>query len=293
MEATSPILAGIDFSAASSAVLRHAVHAAGGGQQVIAVHVLDSGSLAHRAASGAVNPGHDLLESQARHRLEVLVASETPGVNVAIEIRKGRPSDELHRLVEEREAPLLVIAANDSTKKRLGSIASRCVRSAPCDVLVLRDWQEGDFRRVVVCLDFSAASSRVLERGIALARENRAALDIVHVMYPSSKDIWGEVLDHSADSPVSYEDECHAKVRHEMDGFLAVQASGLAGLEYQPVILESASSALALTDYLRQCAADLVVIGTRGHSKLASHFLGTNAERLMQDVTVSVLAVRV
>jgi nucleotide-binding universal stress UspA family protein len=38
--------------------------------------------------------------------------------------------------------------------------------------------------------------------------------------------------------------------------------------------------------------ADLVVMGTRGHSKLASYFIGTNAERLLQDLPVSVLAVR-
>jgi nucleotide-binding universal stress UspA family protein len=36
-----------------------------------------------------------------------------------------------------------------------------------------------------------------------------------------------------------------------------------------------------------------VVLGTRGHSRLASYFIGTNAERLLHDATVSVLAVRV
>jgi universal stress protein E len=294
MEASSYIVAGIDFSAASPAVIRHAVHAAcQGGHQVTAVHVLDSGSLAHRAASGGVNPKFDLLESQARQRLEALIASEAPGARVSIEIRSGRPADELHRLIEERQAQLLVIAANDLTKKRLGSIASRCVRSAPCDVLVLRDWQEGDFRKVVVCTDFSAVSGRVLERGIALARENDAALEVVHVMYPPSKDIWGEILDHDADSPVSYETECQAEVQREMAGFLAGHAADLSAVGYQTVILESESSAMALTEYVQEGEVDLVVMGTRGHSKLASHFIGTNAERLMQDATVSVYAVRV
>jgi len=294
MEATSSILAGIDFSAASPAVIRHAVHAAKQrGQQVKVVHVLDSGSIAHRAASGGINPKLDLLESQARHMLEALLAKEAPGAGVTIEIGHGRPAEELERLIKECQASLLVIAANDLTKKRLGSIASRCVRTAPCDVLVLRDWQEGDFGKVVVCVDFSAVSGRVLERGIELARENGAGLEIVHVMYPPSRDIWGEVLDHEDDSPISYEEECQARVQREMDRFLAGHAADLATIRHQRVVLESESSALELTRYVQECEADLVVMGTRGQGKLASHFLGTNAERLMQDATVSVFAVRV
>jgi nucleotide-binding universal stress UspA family protein len=260
---------------------------------VTVAHVLDSGSLAHRAASGGVNPKFELLEIQARHRLEALVASEAPGAGVAIEVRIGRPADELQRLIEERHARLLVIAANDLTKKRLGSVAARCVRAAPCDVLVLRDWQEGDFAKVVVCTDFSGVSGRVLERGIALARENRAELEVVHVMYPPAKDIWGEVLDHAADSPESYEAECHAKVEREMERFLGGYQPELAQIRFKPVVLESAFSGLALTNYIQESNADLVVMGTRGQSKLASHFIGTNAERLMQDAAVSVFAVRV
>lgn len=293
MKPTKSIIAGVDFSAASPSVIRHAVHAAKqGGYQVTAVHVLDSGSLAHRAASGGVNPVLEQLEAQARQRLQTLIANEASGAEVAIEIRNGRPADEIHRLIGECQSPLLVIAANDLTKKRLGSIASRCVRSAPCDVLVLRDWQDGDFRKVIVCADFSPSSSKVLERGVSLAEENGAALEIVHVMYPPSKDIWGEVLDHAMDSPLSYADECRAKVKREMDALLSSQSANLTKVQHQPVILESESSAMALTRYAQESGADLVVMGTRGQSKLASHFIGTNAERLMQDATVSVFAVR-
>jgi universal stress protein E len=294
MTSTAPIIAGIDFSAASPSVLRHAVHAAGlSGAAVVAVHVLDSGSLAHRAASGGDNPVMELLETQARRKMEALVAAEAAGTGVRVEVRGGRPAEELHRLVEETGASLLVIAANDLTKKRLGSIASRCVRSAPCDVLVMRDWQEGNFAKIIVCTDFSPASDRVLARGIELATEQGARLEIVHVMYPPSRDVWGEVLDHAMNSPLSYDEECRAKVNRGMEEFLAPHAAELAEIEHRPVILESVSSAIALTHHIQDSAADLVVLGTRGHSRLSSFFIGTNAERLLHDVTVSVLAVRV
>lgn len=294
MIASSPVIAGIDFSAASPSVLRHAVHAARrSGVPVVAVHVLDAGGLAHRAASGGSNPATDLLLAQARRKMGELVAAEGSGAEVRIELRAGRPAEEIGALVTETGASLLVIAANDLTKKRLGAIASHCVRTAPCDVLVVRDWQEGDFARIVVCVDFSQASSRALERAVSLAADEGARLEIVHVMYPPSRDIWGEVLEHEVDSPLSYAEECRAKVNRDMHAFLAPHAAGLAGIAHVPVILESVSSALALTHHVQDCGADLVVLGTRGHSRLSSFFIGTNAERLLHDAAVSVLAVRV
>lgn len=294
MIASSPVIAGIDFSAASSSVLRHAVRIARRtGAPVVAVHVLDAGGLAHRVASGGANPGTDLLLAQARRKMEELIAAEGPGAEVRIELREGRPAEEIEALVTGTGASLLVIAANDLTKKRLGSIASNCVRTAPCDVLVIRDWQEDDFSKIVVCVDFSPASSRALERAISVAAEQGARLEIVHVMYPPSRDIWGEVLDHDMDAPLSYAEECRAKVNGDMQAFLAPHAVGLAGIEHHPVILESVSSSMALTHHAQDSGADLVVLGTRGHSRLSSFFIGTNAERLLHDATVSVLAVRV
>lgn len=260
---------------------------------MVAVHVLDAGGIAHRAASGGSNPGMDLLLAQARRKMEALIAAEAGGAEVRVELRCGRPAEEIQHLVGGAGASLLVIAANDLTKKRLGSVASHCVRTVPCDVLVIRDWQENDFARIVVCVDFSDSSSRALERGISLAADQGARLEIVHVMYPPSRDVWGEVLDHDMDSPLSYAEECRAKVNRDMTAFLAPHAPGLAGIEHHPVVLESISSAMALTHHVQDSGADLVVLGTRGHSRLASFFIGTNAERLLHDATVSVLAVRV
>lgn len=295
MNSESPVLAGIDFSAASPSVLRHAVHVARRqGVPVVAVHVLDAGGIAHRAASGGANPGMDRLLDQAQRKMELLIAAAgTGGADVRTEVRCGRPAEEIQGLVTATGATLLVIAANDLTKKRLGSIASQCVRTAPCDVLVIRDWQEDEFKKIVVCVDFSEASSRALERAISLAADQGSRLEIVHVMYPPARDIWGEVLDHDQDSPLSYAEECRAKVSRDMTAFLAPHAVGLAGIEHHPVILESISSAMALTYHIQDGGADLVVLGTRGHSRLSSFFIGTNAERLLHDATVSVLAVRV
>lgn len=289
-DAPTPITAGIDFSVSSEAVLRQAAHAAArSGAPLIAVHVIDPGSLAYRALGGGKDG--DALTRQAAAKLEELIA-RVGAKGARPEIRIGRPAEEMAAAMLAHGSSLLVIAANDSTKKRLGSIASRCVRAAPGDVLVLRDWQEGDFKRILVCTDFSQTSAKAFERGIFLAEVGGAALELAHVMYPPGKDPWGEVLDHKMDAATSYEQECHQRAGREMEKHIAAHKDRLAVLEFTSTILVSAASSEALNSHARITGADLVVLGTRGLSKIEGLFIGTNAERLLHDVSVSVLAVR-
>ena len=290
---TQPIIAGIDFSAASNAVLRHAIHAAKfSGVPVIAVHVVDSSRLAHWAASAGDGVGAQTIVNQAEAKLKALIQAEAGTADVRHEVRTGKAAEELQNAITQHAAWLMVIAANDLTKNRLGSVASRCVRTASCDVLVLRDWQEGNFSKIVVCTDFSDISKHALERGIALASANHAALEIVHVMYPPAMDPWGATLDQPMDSPTPYTDACHARVESRMAHFLAPHSAALANIPHAQVILESRSSPAAITSHVRHNGADLVIIGTHGTSRIAGFFLGTNAESLLHEATVSVLAVR-
>lgn len=288
----APIIAGIDFSAPSAAVLRHAAHAAGRSQApIIAVHVLDTGIVSHWSSSAGM-PGLDALTAQAKQKLDDLVATHVPHASIRTEVRIGRPASDLAKVVEEHHAGLLVIAANDLTKKRLGAIAAGCVRSVHSDVLVLRDWQEGNFRKIVVCTDFAPMSERALARGVELAVANGAFLEIVHVLYPPAQDLWGETILLDADATGTYEEEARKRADDQMARALSPHASTLSGVEHRCVVLESTSPAQALTWHIQETGADLAVLGTRSHSKVGGILLGTNAERLLHDAPVSVLAIR-
>jgi nucleotide-binding universal stress UspA family protein len=289
----TPIIAGIDFSASSPFVLRHAVHVAAlKGVPVVAAHVLDAGRMAQLAGDGADNSRVDMIFRKAKEKLETLVETHAPGAEVIVETRIGKAADVLQNLVAEHSAALLVIAANDLTKKRLGTVASRCVRNADCDVLVLRDWQEGAFKQIGVCTDFSATATKALERGIELAKVNGASLEIVHVIYPPKLDPWGESMVHPMDAQTPYADECHTYAQRRMESFLAPHAEALASLRHEELVLESQATAIALTSHFRAVGTDLVVLGTHRLSRMAGFFLGTNAENLLHEATVSVLAVR-
>lgn len=288
-----PIIAAIDFSNSSPLVLRHALRAADmSGADLIAIHVLDESRIDFIMSSSEKGGDPVILGDQAKEKFNRLVAAEAPGRSITFRVEIGKPAEAMARVLEEVSAGLLIIGANDMTKKRLGSVAARCVRTSPCDVLVLRDWQGGNFRKIVVCNDFSKPASRAIASGAAIAASHGASLQIVNVIYPPDMDSWGATLEHRLDSPSSYSEECHARAQWMMDKSLAPHLEALGGIPWEAMVIEGVSSAAAITSHVTIVDADLVVMGTRGHSKLASYFIGTNAERLLQDLPVSVLAVR-
>lgn len=293
MNTHTTIVAGIDFSDSSTIVLRHTIHAAGSRDaNVIAMHVLDESNQSLRSKSGLKNPDFETLKSQADDKFDKLLSEMADGVHVEFIVKIGKPAEELNRIAEDMNASFMVISANDLTKERLGSVASRCVRTAPCDVLILRDWQGGPFRKIVACTDFSQTADRAIDRAASVARQDGAALEILTVVYPPNLDSWGAVLEHPADSATSYAEECSAAVNQKMKECLERHQTALDGVKHESVILESQIPSVKITGYVRSAIADLVVMGTHGHSAIASHFIGTNAERLIHDAPVSVFAVR-
>lgn len=289
----NPIVAAIDFNSSSALVLRQALRASEmNGAKLVAVHVIDESQIDFILSSRDEGVEPVVLENHARESFNRLVADEAPSAEIVFRVAIGKPAEGIARVLEEVSAGLLVIGANDHTKKRLGSVAARCVRTAVCDVLVLRDWHGGRFTKVVVCNDFSATASRAIASGAALAARHGAVLQIVNVIYPPDMDSWGAVLEHREDSATTYSEECHARANATMEKSLAPHLEALAVVDWEALVLEGASSAAAITSHVARVGADLVVLGTRGHSKLASYFIGTNAERLLQDLPVSVMAIR-
>ncbi|MGJ8642922.1 MAG: universal stress protein [Luteolibacter sp.] len=293
MKSSNIILAGIDFTDSSAIVLRHALHAARvDGAKLVAVHVLDKGLRDYREASGMGNPGIETLMEHAENRFAELLAGKDEGVELQFIVKIGKPADELAAIAGELDASYLIVSANDLTKKRLGSITARCLRMVPCDVLVLRDWQGGDFKKIVMCTDFSKTADSALVRAVSLARGSGAQLQIVYVMYPPGSDSWGRVLEHAADAVTSYEDDCKAEVQTKVGHWIKRHEATLEDVPHEVVILESEVPSVEITEHVISDGADLVVMGTHGHSPIVSHFLGTNAERLLHDAPVSVFAVR-
>ena len=133
------ILVGVDFSDSSKLALeRGAGWAARLGVPLVAMHVLQPPAPMLPEAQIALPDPTWLkaMEDHAREHLEAMV-KEIPGAMVAV--KWGSPAEEL--VGEATPDCLLVVAQVGHTgleRLLFGSTASRVVKHAPCDVLVVR-----------------------------------------------------------------------------------------------------------------------------------------------------------
>ncbi len=143
-------------------------------------------------------------------------------------------------------------------------------------------------RRILHATDFSPASTPALKRAIELAKTNRAALLIAHVMTPPSLSMPAE----GYVPPRLYQDiEASARAQATKRLRAVVDRAKKAGARASGLLLEGVPHE-RIARAARAKKADLLVIGTHGRSGLAKLFLGSVATKLIATVSCPVLTVR-
>jgi len=140
-------------------------------------------------------------------------------------------------------------------------------------------------RKILVAVDFSEPSRRALEDAIALAKTWDAELHLLHCyqIRPEAIDLYGiavpETLDH---------DIRQAGLRKLGEWREKARAEGVAVEEHiTPRLPGEEIPALA-----KKLGADLVVMGTRGHSGFKHALLGSVAERTLRESPCPMWVVR-
>jgi nucleotide-binding universal stress UspA family protein len=142
-------------------------------------------------------------------------------------------------------------------------------------------------RRILHPTDFSRASSAAFSRAVQMAKTDRAQLLIVHVLAPPMP-IAGE----GYISPSVYEDLEASSRRYAQKRLGALQAKARkAGARASTLLLEGVAHEQIIRA-ARSKKADLIVIGTHGHTGLVKFFLGSIASRVVAGAHCPVLTVR-
>ena len=87
-----------------------------------------------------------------------------------------------------------------------------------------------------------------------------------------------------------------ARLRESATAALAKAVASLGkdggGVKIEQSVVEEFSYGRGICEYAKERAADLVVIGTHGHTNLRYMLLGSTAEKVLREVHCSVLAVK-
>lgn len=137
------ILVPVDFSDSSARALRHAADEArnaGGSLTVVYVVPADYGwSGIGRDESSELDHS---LQRQAANRLRSFADEHIAhNVDANLEVRIGRPAEEIIAAARESKCDLIVLSTRGLTgldRHLMGSVADRVARLAPCPVLLMR-----------------------------------------------------------------------------------------------------------------------------------------------------------
>lgn len=136
------------------------------------------------------------------------------------------------------------------------------------------------FKTILWATDGSAAADRALPYAKALAKEGGKKLLVVHC-----REI---IVGRGGGYPVLADDEeLVAKIREQ------VEAARADGLQASAKVVTGTGTAAAhvIADTAREEGADVIVVGTRGHSPVAGLLVGSVTQRLLHVAPCPVLAV--
>jgi nucleotide-binding universal stress UspA family protein len=142
-------------------------------------------------------------------------------------------------------------------------------------------------RRILHPTDFSRASGAAFLKAVALAKESRAQLLLVHVMLPPTPFIGDGYV-----SPKTYEDLEAAARRSAQRELAKVAARAQKAKAGVKAVLVEGVPYDKIARVARSKRADLIVMGTHGRSGLSKFFLGSVAERVIARAPCPVLTVR-
>lgn len=136
------------------------------------------------------------------------------------------------------------------------------------------------FSKIVLALDGSEASDRAIPVAQELARQSGGRVDVVHVR----EIVGGRGGVHAANVD---EDTLERKVESQVAD---LQDAGI-GSELHRFTANVGGPAHQIAHIAEQLGADVIVVGTRGHSAFGGFLSGSVTQRLLQLAHCPVLAV--
>ncbi len=143
------------------------------------------------------------------------------------------------------------------------------------------------YRKILVPVDGSAASTRGLEEAIAFAKATGATLELVHIVDEfviaagAAPSVWQDLVDALRETGEKVLADAEAAVRGQ-------------GVTCTSELLKATSggAAGAIVAHAKKTSADLIVMGTHGRRGLRRLTLGSDAELVLRSSPVPVLMVR-
>ena len=259
--------------------------------RITVLHVVP-GSLPAREQRLATQDAKKLLASELQHLAESLPR----GASIEPLVVTGSAPKEIARRASSAKAELIVMGRGGGRALRdtfLGSTAERVVRRCQLPVLVVRLAPRSAYRRPALALDLDRAAPAAVELMLRVLPAPRPKIVVVHAFqapyqalaYPSLSE------DHMTERRSDLQLDASQKLTKLLTTSVA-RAQGTPGdARTWRRHIAYGSPRTVIEKAAKKEDADLLVLGTHGHTGAAHIFLGTVAGDVLRHVACDVLLV--
>ncbi|MFB9047188.1 universal stress protein [Sphingobium indicum] len=247
---------------------------------------VDRGVLLARAWNSKVSIAHILSEDASDSTImeeKVRAVLPDPGMDARILFGRGSVPETLQELANETEADLILTGVaryNSPGDFLLGTAVDHIIRRSDIPVLIVKKRPHRPYRNILVATDLSNCSRAALLRAADLFPQ--AALHLIHA-YHVPFEAWLDSPDMRAEVSRTAEADLETFLAHAALDPIAGRIEARIGYgETERVV----------GDRLKKTDADLLVMGTHGHSGFVHATLGSMAESILSWADVDTLMVR-
>lgn len=285
------IIVGVDFSECSRSALEQAARMAEWNQANLRViHAIEH--LIMSEAAEALRLTEDKIRcdmrQQAISRLAAWVKEVGAPTRHSREVMFGPALDVLLQEARTGNADLLVlgITGDSLLPYGAGTLATKCLRKAPCKVMLVKACHARPFRRIVAGVDFSDLSREAVIQALRIAAQDHAEVHFLHVFQPTWEQ--GAAFNNHISAMADFAKNYRSVLENNLRQFTS-SASGVGAIH---MVTEAKTHGHGIAEYCRGINADLVILGTKGRTNLKYVLLGSTVERLLKEIPCSTLVVR-
>ena len=210
---------------------------------------------------------------------------------------EGHPATMIQQYAEDHGHDLIVLGTHGrhGIKRLLGSTANSVLHGTQCNVMAVRvpgsdvtvPPAHTKYRHVLAAVDLSGESNQVLDIAQIFGEQERAEINVVHVIKPFHHAYAGINPATLSDVGLRFEQEADQQARAELRTIAL--SRGLSEHAWQ---VRHGSPHLEIRDAIEELHTDLLVIGTHGKHGVQL-LLGSVANSVIHGITCDVLAVRI
>jgi len=294
------ILVAVDFSPSSEAALKQAIWLSRqSGASLVLEHILPESQRAVHSSSYMAKidllSGHgERFEREIRQDSEskmrcMLKGLDVSGLEVKLETRLGEVFVEVTHAVQHDGYDLVLAGTrghNDWKHFFVGSTAKRLIRKCPSSVWIVKAEHVGPPGIILAPTDFSDVSRKAIFEALRLAKHADSELHLLHVI--DSNDIQHDDTDENSHA---------ARSRHEVNEIASKRlVEFLKSFEMDRSRIHSHLSFgtpwKEICQMVGHHKVDLIAMGTVGRSGVKGLFLGSTAEKVLDNCDCSILTTK-